>query len=95
MALFGRKKQAGESDADADGVRKKGLFGRLVSGLASTREKIVGGLVNVLTGRGRIDEDLLEEIEEALLVSDMGSATVDQLVVELTRAWEGARNRRR
>lgn len=57
-----------------------GLFDKLKSGLAKTRDKLGGGLKAVLTLGRAVDEDLLEELEETLLLSDVGPATTDDLI---------------
>ena len=65
-----------------------GLFDKLKKGLARTRTSFVGGLKSVLTLGRAIDEDLLEELEESLLLSDVGPATTSDL---LDAVREGAR----
>ena len=45
---------------------KKGFFGRLVAGLAKTRNNIVSGFESVFSGFSRIDDDFYEELEEIL-----------------------------
>lgn len=56
-----------------------GLFEKLKTGLARTRELTVGRLSDFFSGR-KIDENLLEELEEALLEADVGVDSVDQLI---------------
>jgi fused signal recognition particle receptor len=62
-----------------------GLLDRLKQGLRKTRDALADGLARVVRGR-RLDEDLLEEIEETLLRSDVGVATSARLVQELREA---------
>ena len=62
-----------------------GLFDKFKKGLAKTRASFVGGLKSVLTLGRRIDEDLLEELEESLLLSDVGPETTSGLL-EAVRA---------
>jgi fused signal recognition particle receptor len=57
-----------------------GLFDKLKSGLAKTRDKLGGGLKAVLTLGRAVDEELLEELEETLLLSDVGPATTQDLM---------------
>ena len=57
-----------------------GLFDKLKSGLAKTRQKLGGGLKAVLTLGRRVDEELLEELEETLLLSDVGPSTTNDLI---------------
>ncbi len=56
-----------------------GLFEKLKTGLARTRELTVDRLNDFFSGK-KIDEDLLEELEEALLEADVGVDSVDQLI---------------
>ena len=62
-----------------------GLLDRLKQGLRKTREALGGALVRVVLGR-KLDEELLEEIEETLLRADVGVATSARLVDELREA---------
>jgi fused signal recognition particle receptor len=57
-----------------------GIFDKLRSGLAKTRSRFASGLKSVLTLGRRVDEELLEELEEALLLSDVGPATTSELL---------------
>jgi fused signal recognition particle receptor len=50
-------------------------FQRLKEGLAKTRDSIVGKVAKLITGRSRIDDDLLDHLEEVLLSADVGVAT--------------------
>lgn len=57
---------------------KKGFFQRLVSGLTKTRDNIVSGIDNIFSGFSRIDDDFYEELEEILIMGDIGvHATMD------------------
>ena len=51
---------------------KKGFFRRLVSGLTKTRKNIVSGLDSLFGGFSRIDEEFYEELEEILIMGDLG-----------------------
>ena len=55
------------------------FFKKLVSGLSKTRNNIVSGLNSIFTGFSHIDEDFYEELEEILIMSDIG---VEQLKKE-------------
>ncbi len=60
------------------GEEKKGFFKRLVSGLAKTRDNIVSGIDNIFKGFSHIDDDFYEELEEILIMGDLGvRATMD------------------
>ena len=62
---------------------KKGFFARLKEGLDKTRKNIMGGVDTVLGSFTKIDEDLFEELEEALIMADMGVQTTMQIVENL------------
>ncbi len=51
---------------------KKGFFGRLVEGLTKTRNNIVSGIDSIFSGFSAIDDDFYEEIEETLIMGDIG-----------------------
>ena len=58
---------------DGENTEKKvGFFGRLKAGLAKTRNNIVHGIDNVFSGFSNIDEDFYEELEEILIMGDIG-----------------------
>ena len=60
------------------GEEKKGFFRRLVSGLTKTRDNIVSGMDSIFHGFSRIDDDFYEELEETLIMGDLGvRATMD------------------
>ena len=60
------------------GEEKKGFFKRLVSGLSKTRDNIVSGIDSIFNGFSNIDEDFYEELEEILIMGDLGvHATMD------------------
>jgi len=57
---------------------KKGFFSRLVEGLSKTRNNIVSGIDSVFNGFTNIDDDFYEELEEILVMGDIGiKATTD------------------
>ncbi|MBQ8307148.1 MAG: signal recognition particle-docking protein FtsY [Blautia sp.] len=51
---------------------KKGFFKRLVSGLQKTRDNIVAGFDSLFMGYDVIDDDFYEELEEILIMGDIG-----------------------
>ncbi|MEG0012560.1 MAG: signal recognition particle-docking protein FtsY [Cellulosilyticaceae bacterium] len=63
--------------------KKKGLFNKLFSGLAKTRDNILGSVDEVLKNFKKIDEDLYEELEEALIMADFGVETTRTMMEEL------------
>ena len=57
---------------------KKGFFSRLVKGLTKTRNNIVSGIDAIFSSFSSIDDDFYEEIEEILIMGDLGiHATTD------------------
>ncbi|MEQ8601766.1 MAG: signal recognition particle-docking protein FtsY [Marivibrio sp.] len=62
-----------------------GWFQRLKQGLAKTSSKLTDGVQGVFTGKRRLDDDALEELEEVLIASDLGPATAAKLTAELAR----------
>ena len=55
--------------------QKMGLFSRIKAGLTKTRENIIGGVEQVFATFRTVDEELFEELEEALIIADMGVET--------------------
>jgi fused signal recognition particle receptor len=62
---------------------KKGLFAKLRDRLRRTRESIVTQAVKIFRLHGKIDDDLLEELEEVLILADVGVDTTMELMNEL------------
>ena len=62
---------------------KKGFFRRLVDGLAKTRNNIVAGIDSIFSGFSSIDEDFYEEIEEILVMGDIGINTTTKIIEHL------------
>ena len=62
---------------------KKGFFGRLVEGLTKTRNNIVSGIDSIFSGFSAIDDDFYEEIEETLIMGDLGIQTTMSIVEDL------------
>lgn len=53
-------------------AEKQGFFKRLVSGLTKTRDNIVSGMDSIFHGFSKIDDDFYEELEETLIMGDLG-----------------------
>ena len=62
---------------------KKGFFKRLVAGLAKTRDNVVSGMDAIFSGFSKIDEDFYEELEETLIMGDLGVATTEKILDRL------------
>jgi fused signal recognition particle receptor len=72
-----------ETGQDSD--ERIGLFGRLRSGLAKTRSQLAVGVGNLLLGEREIDETVLEDLETALLLTDVGIDTTQSIMDDLAR----------
>jgi fused signal recognition particle receptor len=59
---------------------KKGFFGRLKERLTKTRETLISRVDHLVLGKKEIDEDLLDELEEILITSDLGVLTTQALI---------------
>ena len=60
-----------------------GFFSRLVKGLLKTKQNIGAGFRSLFSGK-KIDDDLFEELEEQLLVADIGMPTTSKIINNLT-----------
>ena len=62
---------------------KKGFFARLKEGLTKTRNNIVHGIDSVFSGFSHIDEDFYEELEEILIMGDIGVNATEEILTRL------------
>ena len=62
---------------------KQGFFKRMVNGLAKTRENIVSGIDSIFSGFSSIDDDFYEEIEEILIMGDIGINATTSIIQKL------------
>ena len=62
---------------------KKGFFNRLVAGLSKTRNHILSGIDHIFSGFSSIDDDFYEELEEILIMADLGVATTNAIIEDL------------
>ena len=62
---------------------KKGFFSRLVAGLTKTRDNIVSGIDAVFSGFSKIDEEFYEELEEILIMGDLGVKATEAILDDL------------
>ena len=63
--------------------KKLGFFAKIKSGLSKTRDNILSSVDNVLKSFVKIDEDLFEELEEALIMADIGVETSLYIIEKL------------
>lgn len=64
---------------------KKGFFKRLVEGLTKTRNNIVSGIDSIFSGFSSIDDDFYDEIEEILIMGDLGINATTSIIEDLNR----------
>lgn len=62
---------------------KKGFFSKLVAGLSKTRDNIVSGIESIFSGFSSIDDDFYEELEEILIMADLGINTTTSIIENL------------
>jgi fused signal recognition particle receptor len=65
---------------------KAGVFGRLRQRLSKTRDSLSSGFARIVTGKRRIDAQVLEDLEELLITADVGVRTATALIGRLTAA---------
>ena len=65
---------------------KKGFFKRLAEGLTKTRDNIVAGIDNIFSGFSSIDDDFYDEIEETLVMGDLGINATTAIIEKLKQA---------
>lgn len=63
---------------------KGSWFNRMKSGLSKSRKNLAEGMVNILIGGKEIDDELLEEVEDQLLVADIGVNATNRIIKSLT-----------
>ena len=62
-----------------------GFFDRLKAGLTKTREKFIDKIDEILHGSTKIDDALIDELEETLITSDVGMTTTEKLIAGLRK----------
>ena len=77
--------EVAEEPAQEEKPAKMGFFAKLKAGLDKTRKNILGGVDGVLGAFTKIDEDLFEELEEALIMADLGVQTTMDIVENLRK----------
>ena len=63
-----------------------GFFRKIKQGLAKTRG-VFGGVVDLLTGKGRVDGDFLDELEQRLYLADLGGEATNKIVDQVRQAF--------
>ncbi|MCP4283106.1 MAG: signal recognition particle-docking protein FtsY [Gammaproteobacteria bacterium] len=81
MFGFGKRKNSTET---ADAEQERGVFSRLKQRLSKTRHKFTDGLGYLLLGKKIINADLLEELEELLILADVGVEATSRIIDDLS-----------
>jgi fused signal recognition particle receptor len=81
---FGEGLATGE-DAPAE---PQNFYEKLRSGISKTRDQFWGGVSNALLGKKEIDDEVLDDLEEALLGADIGPETTEQILALVTEKVE-------
>lgn len=88
--MFGFKSSP-KKDQSSDNLQVKetrGLFASLRQRLSKTRENLSSGLGSLLLGKKQIDDDLLEQLEDQLLMADVGFQATQAILSQLTERLE-------
>ena len=72
-----------DEPAEEEPVKEKGFFSRLVSGLTKTRDSINASFDNLFKGFSSIDDDFYDELEETLIMADLGLDTTERIIEDL------------
>ena len=67
------------------GAKYMGFFSKITEGLKKTRESMMGKVDTILNSFTQIDEDLLEELEESLIMADVGTVTAGRICDQLRK----------
>ena len=73
--------EAVQENVPDEKAKKKGVFAKLKDGLRKTRDTLFGGLF--VESDEKINDEFYDELEEAMIISDMGMATTEKLLGEL------------
>jgi len=76
----------------SNNAEKKGFFGRLKRGLSKTREILTTDIDDLFTGNRKLDEALLEELEELLITSDIGVSTAMDIMDKISKDASNIKN---
>lgn len=75
--------EVADNSSEDNTEEKIGFFGRLKAGLTKTRNNIVNGIDSVFSGFSSIDEDFYEELEEILIMGDIGINATSDIIERL------------
>ena len=86
--FFGRSKKQSDTSGLGSNIKQNertGFFNRLKNQLAKTRKVFSNGIDKLFEGKTAVDNDLLEELEELLITSDMGVRTSMDLIEHISK----------
>ena len=75
--------ETAEEDESEEAPTKQSFWKKLKSGLSKTKNALFGQIDNLLKNFVRVDEDLLDELEELLIMSDIGVGATEEIIEEL------------
>ncbi len=78
-------KETSQIEDERQVERSPGFYDRLRNGLAKTRKLLSTDIEELFAGNRKVDEELLEELEELLITSDIGIQTTMDLIQSLTK----------
>jgi len=81
--MFGFK-----SASQKDAPKPSGLFASLRQRLAKTRENLSDGVADLLLGKKQIDDEILEQLEDRLLMADVGMQATQKITGRLTESLQ-------
>ena len=81
--MFGFK-SAAKNDTTAE-QKSQGVFSSLRQSLSKTRANLSSGIGDILLGKKQIDDDLLEQLEDQLLMADVGIQATQKITYEITQ----------
>ena len=73
-----------EEQEEQENSKKGSWFNRMKTGLSKSRKNLAEGMVSILIGGKEIDDELLEEVEDQLLVADIGVNATNRIIKSLT-----------
>ena len=81
-AIYGGEDEQ-EEEAEEEEEESLSFWERLKAGLAKTKNALFGSVHDMLSNFVRVDEDMLEELEELLIMSDIGVNATEEIIDEL------------
>ena len=80
--------EAVETEPSSEPVEKLGFFAKLKKGLTNTSKNFTSKLENLFSGYTKVDDEIFEELEELLILADLGFETATEISEELRKRSE-------